>query len=123
MLVGDYISLPKGKGGYSTLGVYLNTFSQHVWVFKYKTAGSTKTTIDSLTSIANTFIVSETFMADGGKHFNNDMVREFCTSRACKLHTIAAYSPWVNGLVEGTNKLLLHVLKRLCAPDLGEDNT
>ncbi|KAJ3765042.1 hypothetical protein FB446DRAFT_834202 [Lentinula raphanica] len=32
-----------------------------------------------------------------------------------------AYSPWVNGLVEGANRLLLHVLKRLCAPDVGED--
>jgi hypothetical protein len=122
LLVGDYLSLPKGKGGYSTLGVYLDTFSQHIWVFKYKTAGSAKTTIDSLMSIANAFIVPETFMADGGKHFNNDAVREFCTSRACKLHTVAAYSPWVNRLVEGTNKLLLHVLKRRCTPDLGEDN-
>ncbi|KAG2747240.1 hypothetical protein P692DRAFT_201717036, partial [Suillus brevipes Sb2] len=30
-------------------------------------------------------------------------------------------SPWINGLMEGTNKLLLHVLKHKCAPDLGED--
>lgn len=35
---------------------------------------------------------------------------------------VAAYSPWINGLVEGTNKILLHVLKRLCAPNLGEDD-
>jgi len=60
-------------------------------------------------------------MADGGKHFNNDAVRTFCELRRCKLHTVAAYSPWVNGLVEGTNKLLLHVLKRLCTPEVGED--
>lgn len=38
-----------------------------------------------------------------------------------KHHVIAAYAPWINGLVEGTNKLLLHVLKRLCAPDLDND--
>ncbi|THU96549.1 hypothetical protein K435DRAFT_611737, partial [Dendrothele bispora CBS 962.96] len=30
-------------------------------------------------------------------------------------------SPWVNGLVEGTNKLLLEVLMRLCARAVGED--
>ncbi|KAG2058733.1 hypothetical protein BDR06DRAFT_864441, partial [Suillus hirtellus] len=30
-------------------------------------------------------------------------------------------SPWINELVEGTNKILLHVLKYLCAPNLGED--
>jgi hypothetical protein len=33
----------------------------------------------------------------------------------------AAYSPWINGLVEGTNKILLYVLARLCAPEVGED--
>jgi len=27
----------------------------------------------------------------------------------------------VDGLVEGTNKLLLYILARLCAPELGED--
>ena len=34
---------------------------------------------------------------------------------------MAAYSPWVNRVVEGTNKLLLYVLARLCAPEVGED--
>lgn len=123
MLVGDYLSLPKGKSGYSTIGVYLDTFSQHMWAFKFKNAGNAKTMIESLKGIFSTFTPSETFMADGGKHFNNDAVRTFCEARRCKLHTVAAYSPWVNGLVEGTNKLLLHVLKRLCAPAIGEDQS
>jgi hypothetical protein len=122
LLVGDYLSLPKGKCRFSTLGVYLDTFSQHIWIFKYKTAGSATMTIDSLTKISNAFIAPETFMANRGRHFNNDAVRDFCTSRSCKLHTVAAYSPWVNRLVEGTNKLLLHFLKHVCAPELGEDN-
>ena len=34
---------------------------------------------------------------------------------------MAAYSPWINGLVEGTNKILLYMLARLCAPKVGED--
>jgi len=34
---------------------------------------------------------------------------------------VVAYSPWVTRLVEGTNKLLLYVLARLCAPEVGED--
>jgi hypothetical protein len=61
-------------------------------------------------------------MMDGGKHFNNEAVRKFCAKWNCNTHVIATYSPWVNGLVEGANKILLHVLKRLCAPDLGEDS-
>ena len=32
-----------------------------------------------------------------------------------------AYPPWINGLVEGTNKILLYILARLCTPDIGED--
>jgi hypothetical protein len=40
-----------------------------------------------------------------------------------KTHIVPAYSPWVNGLVEGTNKLFLHILKRLCAPNLDDEET
>jgi hypothetical protein len=37
------------------------------------------------------------------------------------LKEIEQYSPRVNGLVEGTNRILLGTLKRLCVPDLGEE--
>jgi transposase InsO family protein len=121
LLVGDYLALPGAKGGYHTVGVYLDTYSQHIWGFKYKTAGSAKTTKDSLGQIFQGYAPSETFMVDGGKHFNNKEVREFCEKWGTDVHVVSAYSPWVNGLVEGTNKLLLHILKRLCAPDLNDD--
>ena len=121
LLVGDYLSLPVGKGGYHTVGLYLDTFSQHVWGDMFKTAGSAKTTIRSLDNICNAYAPPETFMCDGGRHFNNNEVKDSCTKRGTKHHVTPAYSPWVNGLVEGTNKLLLYVLARLCAPEVGED--
>lgn len=121
LLVGDYLSMPTGKGGYHTIGLYLDTYSQHIWGFKYKTHGSAKTTKDGLNQIFQGYAPSETFMADGGKHFDNKEVRELCDEWGTKTHIVAAYSPWVNGLVEGANKLLLHVLKRLCAPDLNDE--
>ena len=31
LVVGDCLSLPKGIGGYHTVGLYLDTYSQHVW--------------------------------------------------------------------------------------------
>ncbi|OBZ66956.1 Retrovirus-related Pol polyprotein from transposon opus [Grifola frondosa] len=120
LLVGDYLALPKGKGGYHTVGLYLDTFSQHAWAFKYKTAGSAKTTNNSLQQIFRAYIPPETFMSDGGSHFDNNDVRDTCTSWHVRTHIVAAYSPWINGLVEGTNKLLLHILQRLCAPDLND---
>jgi hypothetical protein len=121
LLVWDYLTLPGAKG-YNTLGAYLETFSQHVWVFKYKLAGTARTTIESLEQIFWNFTASEMFMSDGGKHFNNTSVKNLCAKWNCKTHVTAAYSPWINSLVEGTNKILLHVLKRLCTPNLGEDN-
>ena len=123
LLVGDYLSLPTGKGGYHTVGLYLDTFSQHVFGYRYKTAGSAKTTTDSLNKTFQAFAPWETFMTDGGKHFDNKEVRELCDKWGTKTHIVAAYSPWVNGLVEGTNKLFLHILKRLCAPDLDDEET
>ena len=121
LLVGDYLSMPNGKGGYHTIGLYLDTYSQHVWAFKYKSAGTAKTTSDALSRIFQDFVPAETFMSDGGKHFDNNEVRALCNKWGTNTHITPAYSPWINGLVEGANKILLHVLKRLCAPDLGDD--
>ena len=121
LLVGDYLSMPPGKGGYHTVGLYLDTFTQHVWGYKFKTAGTGKTTVKSLEDIYGGFAPSEVFMSDGGKHFNNNEVRQCCEKWGGRHHVVAAYSPWINGLVEGTNKILLYVLARLCAPEVGED--
>jgi hypothetical protein len=60
-------------------------------------------------------------MVDGGSHFDCNEVRNYCESIGTKLHVVAAYAPWLNGLLEGSNGILLNVLKRLCAPGLGED--
>jgi len=86
-----------------------------------KTSGTATTTNKSLDDIFHNFMPPETFMADGGKHFKNWEVADNCEQWGTKLHTVAAYSPWVNGLVEGTNKLLLYILARLCVPEVGED--
>ena len=69
----------------------------------------------------HSFVPAETFMSDGGKHFDNNEVRDLCRKWGTTIHIVPAYSPWINGLVEGANKILLHVLKRLCAPNLGAD--
>ena len=121
LLVGDYLSMPPGKGGYHTVGLYLDTFTQHVWGYKFKTAGTGKTTVKSLEDIYGGFAPAEVFMSDGGKHFKNNEVRQCCEKWGSRHHVVAAYSPWINGLVEGTNKILLYVLARLCAPEVGED--
>jgi transposase InsO family protein len=117
LVAGDYLSLPLGKGGYKNVGLYVDVFSHHVWATKLKIAGSAKTTIESLRKIFQEFAVPEAFMADGGSHFKNHVVDEFCEANNVKHTTTPSYSPWVNGLIEGSNKILLNILRRLCAPD------
>jgi hypothetical protein len=121
LLVGDYLTLPEGKGGYHQVGLYLDTCMQHVWGHKFKTHGSGKTTVRSLNDIFHNFTAPETFMMDGGTHFTSHEVTDFCEASGTKTHIISAYLPWVNGLVEGTNKLLIYVLAHLCALELGKD--
>lgn len=120
-VAGDYISLPTSGGGITTLGVYLDIYSQYVWVFPYAKAPTGTDTVNALRHIGQMFAAPETFISDGGSHFNNYEVRKFCESTGTKAHVVSSYAPWINGLVEGTNKLLIHILKRLCAPNL-DDN-
>ena len=88
---------------------------------KIKTSATGKSSRKSYGDICDLFTASETLMTDGGPEFDNEELRAECERRGTKLQICPAYSPWVNGLLEGTNAILLNRLKRMCAPDLGED--
>jgi len=99
----------------------MDVYAQRVWVTKLKSAAMGKTSRKSYGDICDLFTASETLMVDGGPEFDNKDLREECARRGTKLEICLACSPWVNGLLEGTNTILLDRLKRMCAPDLGED--
>lgn len=121
LLVGDYLAMPKGKGGYTELGVFVDVYSQQVWAFKLRGHGTAKTTLACLAHIEREHGAPVTLMTDGGTHFDNAEVREWCGRHGTKVIVVPAYSPWQNGLCEGSNSRLLGRLKRDCAPNLGED--
>ena len=121
LLVSDTLTMPLGKGGLKKISLYIDVYSQHVSGNALCKAATGKSTRTALTKVCDTYTDPETLMTDGGPEFDNAEVREFCESRGIKLHIVPAYSPWISGLVEGMNKILLGRLKRLCAPDLGED--
>ena len=122
LLVADYLSLPKGKNGFHTVLLILDIYLQYVWGFKLKTSGTAKTTLDRLSAITRIFGAPETLMTNGGSHFNNGDVCAWCEVNGTKHQVTAAYAPWINGLVEGTNSHLLGLLCSLCSPGLGEDD-
>jgi hypothetical protein len=111
LMVSDTLTMPKGKGGFIKVSLYVDVYSQHLWVDKLKTAASGKTTCKSLNSICTAFTAPEALMVDGGPEFDSDAVRNTCATRNIKLHIVPAYSPWINGLVEGMNAKLLGRLK------------
>lgn len=60
---------------------------------------------------------------DGESHFDNREVKAWCEARRVQHHVVAAYAPWVNGLVESTNRQLLGRLCRMCSPGLDDVGT
>src|SRR6202790_2204635 len=112
LLVGDTLSMPKGKGGFIKISMYVDTYSQHLWADKLKTAATGNTTCKSLNNICTTFTDPEALMIDGGSEFDNHAVRNMCAACKIELRVVPGYSPWINGLVEGMNAKLLGILKR-----------
>ncbi|KAJ7711794.1 hypothetical protein B0H16DRAFT_1744800 [Mycena metata] len=75
LLVGDYLAMPKGKGGYK------------------ETHGSAVTTKAALNTLFTGYAPWETFQTDGGSHFDNADVRQLCGKFGVKTHVVAKYSP------------------------------
>jgi hypothetical protein len=121
LLVGDMLSMPKGKGGFTKIILYADTYSQHIWADKLKTSASATITCKLFNNICTTFMAPEALMVDGGPKFDNNAVCKAGAAHNVELQIVPGYSPWINGLIEGTNMKLLGRLKRLCSPDLGED--
>jgi hypothetical protein len=109
----DTLSMSPGKGGFKKLGLYMDVYSQHLSVRKLKTAATGLTMRTGLEQIHTKFPPSETLMCDGGPEFDNTVVRAYCESKSTNLQIVPAYSPWVNGLLEGMNSKLLGRLKRM----------
>ena len=121
LLIGDRLFMLPGKGGFTEIRVYEDAFLQKLWGFKSKSAWG-KNTVDSLRCISWAFVAPDMIIVEGRSHFNCEEVCEHCDSIGSKLHVVAAYSPWLNKLLEGSNGILLNALKWLCAPNLGDDN-
>ena len=70
--------MPLDTGGFHIIGIYPNLYSRCVCGFRFKTAGTAKTTIESLRTTFVNYFPTEYFMCDGGSHFKNKAVRQFC---------------------------------------------
>ncbi len=55
LLCADYLSLPKGKGGFKMVLLITDTFSNFVWAYTLKSAGTGKTTLAGLRDLCLRF--------------------------------------------------------------------
>src|SRR6266481_5769705 len=120
LISADYLTLPNGKGGYKMVLLMIDTFSNFIWAYKLKLAGTGKTTLDGLRNLVLHYWKPDTIMTDGGSHFDNEEVQGYCEVQDIWHVTTPAYAPWMNGLIENTNKILLGRLRQMCAPNLDE---
>lgn len=70
LLVGDYLSLPIGKGGFHTVGLYMDVYSQKISRLIFTTYSTTGTTIGSPEKICQMYHTPDVFMADRGSHIS-----------------------------------------------------
>lgn len=77
--------MPKGKGGFTKISMYMDMYSQHLWADKLKTAALGNTTCKSLNNICTTFTNPEALMVDGGSKFDNHAVHDTCAACNIKL--------------------------------------
>jgi hypothetical protein len=113
--------MPVGTEGYHTIAQLIDVFTRFRWGFMLKMKGTAKTTLAALQFICNVCNSPEALMTDGGSHFDCGPVQEFCEKEGIELTIISPYSPWITGLIENGNSNLLSILRKLCAPGLGED--
>jgi hypothetical protein len=78
LVCADYLSLPRGKGGWKTVLLTIDMFSDFVWAPKLRSNGSGKASIEGLNDIVQNYNSPETYMADGGSHFKNEEVTVYC---------------------------------------------
>ena len=73
----DYLSLPMGKGGFKTILLLIDTFSNFIWAYKLKSGGMGKTMLSTLMDLCRHYRRLDAFMTDGGPHFNNAEVNKY----------------------------------------------
>lgn len=118
LIAADTLSMPKGEGGYTKIGIYIDIYLAHL---SWQTQISCHREDVHQILQNDLYTAPKTLMMGGGPEFDNKELQEECQRWGTKLYITPVYSPWVNGLIEGTNAKLLGILKQLYTPDMGED--
>ncbi|KAF8715671.1 hypothetical protein RHS02_09979, partial [Rhizoctonia solani] len=120
LICGDYLSLPTGTGGFKTVLLVIDVYSRFTFGFATRDAGTGAFTVKCLDKLCDTFMIPGSFMSDNGSHFDCHEVNEWADNQGVSIIHSPPHSPWVNGLIEDANRILIGRLRTSCAEDLGK---
>lgn len=107
MIAADWVKMTTGKNMF----VVGDFFTRYTWAFYSKGPANSKKTADFLNSIYKMLGPPEILVTDGSSEFKGEVDRQ-CEAEGIRHHVSPAWSSWSNGLVEGTNRLLIERLRR-----------
>ncbi|KAH9120335.1 hypothetical protein AeMF1_007463 [Aphanomyces euteiches] len=108
----DWLSMPMSTSGLKHVLVIKNDMSGFVHLFPAESADTTSTAT-ALMGWFTLYGCVETWVADGGSHFKNEVVEKIRKMVGAYHHITTAYSPWANGTVEVVNRLILRAVRAL----------
>ncbi|SNX85308.1 uncharacterized protein MEPE_04017 [Melanopsichium pennsylvanicum] len=115
----DFVSLPLSQGRSKVL-VIIDYFSRFVWAFAC-TYQRARDVVKALQELRDSLgILPGKIITDGGSHFDCAEVSNFLVEHEVEHIITSAYAPWVNGLVERHNGLLIQTLRKLIANPLDD---
>lgn len=117
----DFVSLPTSHGRSKVL-VIVDYFSRFVWAFACAQQRA-KDVVEALETLRITLaVLPARIVTDGASHFDCAEVADYLTEQEVEHHVVSAYAPWVNGLVERHNGLLVQTLRKLVVTPLTKDS-
>lgn len=108
----DFVAFPATDEGVKYALVAGDYFSHFLW------AEPTPDTGKGVAAFLRRFVtiaaVPRRIVTDNGSHFANKEVKEVCEALGIEQSFVPVHAPWVNGLVERGNGLLIQQLRTLC---------
>lgn len=112
LLALDFVSFPTLAGGQHSVLAAGEYFSRFLWAEVAEPTG--KSVADFLRKFVTIAAVPRRIVTDNGSHFANKEVAAVCEALGIVQSFVPVHAPWVNGLVERSNGLLVAQLRTLC---------
>ncbi|CEH18679.1 FOG: Transposon-encoded proteins with TYA, reverse transcriptase, integrase domains in various combinations [Ceraceosorus bombacis] len=109
----DFMELPSTETSAGYVLVAVDYFSRFIWVWVARHADAIRV-VAGLQDLATKWRRPRRVITDNGSHFKNKLVRDACDQLGVVSTHTPEYAPWVNGLVERQNGLLVTQLRKGC---------